>query len=170
MLGAEQSDVERRYQHLTNGPKVDLESMEGTIVYREDGTYCKLMLPFTGDELNGQLVLSEPYNNPLNYYPADGLPDDSVLVVRTSALQELEARLSEPERRIDKPIDARERTTLLVMIAALANMAKIDWSRPSKAAAAIQSQAALIGVQVGVRTIEEHLKIIPDALESRKPN
>ena len=51
---------------------------------------------------------------PTNCYPAAGLPSDSVLVVRTAELQNLEARTSELERRVDKPLERRERTTLLI--------------------------------------------------------
>jgi hypothetical protein len=170
MLGSEKDDVERRYQELTNGPKVELESMEGPIVRREDGTYCKLMLAFSGDELNGQFKLSTPYNNPQNYYPADHLPADSVLVVRTSALQELEARLSEPEGTLQRPLGRRERDSLLVVIAALARLARIDVAKPSKAAAVIEGETSRMGSRVAARTIEDHLKRIPEALESKGEN
>jgi Protein of unknown function (DUF3141) len=96
--------------------------------------------------------------------PAYALPADSVVVVRTSALRDLEARISEPDQRTEKPIERRERATLLVMIAALAQLAKIDVSKPSAAAAAIESQSALMGARVAARTIENHLKHIPEAL------
>jgi hypothetical protein len=95
------------------------------------------------------------------------LPSDSVFVIRTSALQELEARISEHDKRIEKPIESRERTTLLLIIAALAQLAKIDTSKPSSAATSIESQTALLGVRVAARTIENHLKRIPEAMESR---
>jgi hypothetical protein len=61
----------------------------------------------------------------------------------------------------------RERTTLLAMIAALAKLAQIDVTKPSSAAVAIEAQTALVGARVAARTIEEHLKRIPDALEAR---
>lgn len=102
-----------------------------------------------------------------NYYPAGGLPRDSVLVVRTSALQALQARIAEPDKRIEKPIESRERTTLLTIIAALAQLAKIDISKPFSAATSIESQTALMGVRVAARTIENHLNRIPEAMESR---
>jgi hypothetical protein len=158
MLGLERLEIERRYHNLTGGPEVSLASLVGPIVHRDEGTYCELIDVEFGHE----------NNESRSFLPAfGGLPEQSVLVVCTSALQEFEARLSEPERRIDKPMDPHERPTLLVMIAALANLAKIDWKRPSKAAAAIESQAALMGVQVGLRTIENHLKLIPEALANK---
>ena len=54
------------------------------------------------------------------------------------------------------------------MIAALAKIAKIDVTKPSAAALAIESQTALMGSQVASRTIEDHLKRIPEALENRQ--
>lgn len=67
----------------------------------------------------------------------------------------------------EKELGTRERNTLLVIIAALCKEAKIDYSKPSKAAAAIKHQLDLMGVSVGETTIEEHLKKIPGTLESR---
>ncbi len=67
----------------------------------------------------------------------------------------------------DKVLDPRERTSLLIIIAALAKIAKIDVSQACKAAGQIEAMAALEGVRIGERTIEEHLKQIPDALERK---
>lgn len=61
----------------------------------------------------------------------------------------------------------RERTTLLTLIAALANEAGIDISKPSKAAGLIEGLTMRIEARIAARTIEEHLKRIPTALEKR---
>jgi hypothetical protein len=50
MQGAEQIDVEDRYQFLTGGPPVDLYSPAGPIVCREDGTHCQLQAYFSENE------------------------------------------------------------------------------------------------------------------------
>jgi hypothetical protein len=156
MLGHERLEIEQRYQILTAGPEVDTSFRDGQldtpIVSREDGTFCQI---------------HEPYFVAEHYFPAEGLPADGVLVVRTSALHDLEARLSEPDQTAEKPLKQRERTTLLVIIAALAELPKIDVSKPSKAAAAIESQTMLMGARVSARRIEDHLKRIPAALEDR---
>src|SRR5229473_3326488 len=133
MLGSEQTDVEHLYQRLTGGPPVELQCLEGPIVCREDGMHCRLQSHFSDNEFANPKNLKEPRNHPANYYPAAGLPADSVLVVRTSALHDLEARASEPAQRAEKPLGKRERETLLVIIAALAKMADIDVTKPSKA-------------------------------------
>jgi predicted DNA-binding transcriptional regulator AlpA len=50
------------------------------------------------------------------------------------------------------------------MIAALAKLAKINVAKPSSAAAAIESQTALMGARIAARTIENHLGRIYVAL------
>lgn len=67
----------------------------------------------------------------------------------------------------DIRLATRERNVLLCMIAALCDEVKIDYSKPTKSAALIQNIAARMGVSIGQRTIEEHLKKIPDALRTR---
>ena len=67
----------------------------------------------------------------------------------------------------EKPLNTRERNTLLTIIAALCKEATIDYNTASKAANLIQGAAAELGVNIGETTIEGHLKKIPDALENR---
>ncbi len=95
-------------------------------------------------------------------------------MVRTTALDDFKARISQlapPDKgtpsSADKTLDTKGRTSLLIIIAALARLMKIDVSRPSKAAVSIQTEADRLEVKIGSRTIEEHLKSIPDALERR---
>lgn len=167
MLGPEQLDVEHKYQRLTGGPAVTLQSLEAPLVRRDDGTYCQLQAHFSDNEFFDPKSLKKPYSDPANYYPAGGLPEDSVLVVRTSALRDLVSRASKPAEGVEKPVERRERNTLLVILAALADMARIDLSKPSAAGATIESKTAHMGVRIAARTIENHLKRIPEALESR---
>ena len=164
MLGAERLDVEHEYQMLTSGPAVDLVFLDGPIVSREDGSMCQLQDRF---ENSDKKQVKEPWNNPDNYHPAGTLPLDSVLVIRTLALRKLEARISDLDKAPEKPIERRERMTLLVMIAALAKLAKINVAKPSSAAAAIESQTALMGARIAARTIENHLGRISEALDNR---
>jgi hypothetical protein len=167
MTGAEQIDVERRFQDLTDGPSVDLYSPVGTIVCGPDGLHCQLLSHFSDDAIADPEKPRKSRRDRANYYPADGLPEDCRLVVRTSALRDLEARLSEPDLLAEKPLEQRERTTLLVIIAALAELAKIDVTKPAKAGATIESQTALLGVEVSSRAIQNHLNRIPEALARR---
>jgi hypothetical protein len=152
MLGAEREGIERRYQVLTNGAHVKDMHYIGPIVAREDGLFCLI-----------QTRLTEA-GSPDEFYPSRELPADGVLVVRTSALHDLEGRLAVPDPKADKPLGRRERTSLLVIIAALAELAKIDVTKPAKAGATIESQAALLGAELTSRAIQNHLKLIPEAL------
>ena len=71
------------------------------------------------------------------------------------------------EKPLERPLEMRERATLLAIIAVLAKEAKIDWQKPSKAAELIVSLLDQDGLKLGQRTVEEHLKRIPDALERK---
>lgn len=65
------------------------------------------------------------------------------------------------------PLSTRERNTLLSIVAALCKEAKIDYSRPAKAAALVKDLTVAMGLSIGESTIESHLKRVPDALEAR---
>ena len=54
-----------------------------------------------------------------------------------------------------------------ISISMVAKAAGIDVSKPSKAGVAIEALTTDLGARVSARTIEEHLKNIPDALERR---
>lgn len=102
-----------------------------------------------------------------DYYPADGLPADSVIVVRTDALRELEKSLDSASEDWDKPLTATERNTLLTIIAALCENFKITIADP-KAAGKISGLTDLISTPVTDETVRKVLKLIPDAVGRRK--
>jgi hypothetical protein len=61
----------------------------------------------------------------------------------------------------------KERTIMLTIISVLAKEAKIDLNKHNKAARTIVDIAEREGVRLAERTVEEHLKKVPDALERR---
>lgn len=69
----------------------------------------------------------------------------------------------------ETPLGERERATLLTLIAALSHEVGIDITKPSKAAGLIEGLTLRIERRIAARTIEEHLKRIPAALEKRSP-
>lgn len=81
--------------------------------------------------------------------------------------QEPEAQPEAPPKQEEKPLETRERNTLLAIIAVLCNDAKIDYTKPSKAADYIQSTADKMGLSIGETTIKGHLKKITDAVATR---
>jgi len=93
MIGNERHDVERRYQRMCKGPDVTLVCWEGAVVERP-GVCCQLQIRTS---LSGE-PLPDKIKAPYIVHPANTLPPDSVLVVRTSALEEFQARLSDREK------------------------------------------------------------------------
>jgi hypothetical protein len=151
--------LEQRYRTVTNNPSElahQSGAVEQPVLRGPDGRYYQIVEGSSD---------SEPGDNQKK---PQALPDDGIFVVRTSALRDLEARMTEPDQGMEKPLERRERMTLLVIIAALAKMADLDVSKPSKAAVAIENQTIRMGARVSNRSIEDHLKRIPDALEDRK--
>lgn len=101
-----------------------------------------------------------------NYYPAGGLPGDSVLVVRTEVLRAFEQHINGTPARADKPMTTNERNSLLAIIAALCEHSAI---KPQERGAAnlIAELTEEIGASVSDDTVRRVLAKIPDALESR---
>lgn len=139
MLGAERLDIERRLQRELDGPEVTLMHLDGAFVRSEDGkTYAWLR------ERNPYLNKGEinRYNDPAAYIPSGGLPEDAVLVVRPRALADFIATLDQPKTPQSKPLDPRERTSLLRIIRALDVMAEL----PDRGAAtSIETQLQILG-------------------------
>lgn len=146
LIGGERLDVEFEFQRVSGGPNVTAASLEGVFVKGPNGSLFEIQ----DDD-----------------HPAGSLPDDCVFVVRTEALIQFEQSMSGDLSKEDRPIQTKERRSLLVVIAALAQEAKINIDQPSKAASIIEGLTIQIGAHVAKRTIEEHLKKIPDALEAR---
>lgn len=144
LLGNERCDIEHQYQQLTGGPAIDLLNLDGTFLERQDGSFYLLMERFDKDEYCCQLAREnsdagiflkreneerkkKPYLHQDNYFPAGGLPEDSVLVVRTSALVDLQERLvkedeetSNVKSTLKDDIGTKERGTWLKIIYLLA--------------------------------------------------
>ena len=129
MVGNECLDVEHEYQQLTDGPVVTLTCLDGAFVERENGQMCQLQDRFDEDELcqveqkfiaAGANIKShhaerkkKPYEHPDNYYPAGTLPRNSVLVVRTQALIDLQESLSSEESTKDANLGTQAATPSL---------------------------------------------------------
>jgi len=168
MCGAERIEIERKYRLLTDGPTVSLGEGNGILINRPDGTWGQLLEAISdSDEFGLWRFLSDnTYGGPDKLYPAQTFPSGAILVVRTSAVLDLVA-LSEPETPMERPLRQRERDSLLVIIAALAEVHGIDIKRTSKAAMEIESATIQKGARVSARSIEDHLRRIPDALERK---
>ncbi|MDZ4397973.1 hypothetical protein [Hydrogenophaga sp.] len=116
MLGGERIDVEHELQQMLGGPPVDLVNIDGTFLRREDGSYAAIQerLPDTYTTVEA----GKKIRDPVRFYPAGGLPDDTPMVVRTNELNRFVAKLSDGEE-VNRALGERERTTLLNTVAAL---------------------------------------------------
>jgi hypothetical protein len=156
MIAPAKAQIEHYYQHA-EGVYVPLPKPVGALV-QNDESVCRLP--------------PEPGAGGMWPVPASEFPRGSVLAVRRTVLEEFIAHhqptgVTKPEV-LDKPLQERERSTLLTMIAALAKRAGVDISKPSQAAAAIEAMTEVLGARVSARCIEDHLKRIPDAIERKK--
>ena len=156
MRGRGKSQIEYDYQMLCRRTSVLNETPVGAWVEQED-VLCQIP-PDMGNDY-GSRHESE-------------FPVGSLLVVRRPALEEFIRQLvpaqAPTSASLDRPLGERERATLLTVIAALAKTAGIDVSQPSKAGGQIEvltTQA--LNIRIPARTVENHLKAIPDALERR---
>lgn len=102
----------------------------------------------------------------VNYYPAGGLPDDCVMVVRTDALREFEQSINAPSESNSKSVTTTERNTLLTIIAALCDYSAIDPAARGTASQ-IAGMTAELGAPVTDETILKVLVKIPNAVERR---
>ena len=97
------------------------------------------------------------------------LSDGSVLGVRVAELDAFAAQMPAPSAPpsadpSDKSLGRRERTTLLTIIAALAEDAKIDVSKPTKAGTIIAARISAMGYEVAPNTVAGHLRTLRKTL------
>ena len=156
MVDRAKSQIEYDYQMLCRRTSVLKDTPVGAWVEQED-LLCQIP-PDMGNDF-GSRHESE-------------FPVGSLLVVRRPALDEFirqQVPVQAPtSASLDRPLKERERATLLTVIAALAKTAGIDVSQPSKASGQIEAMTTqALNIRIPARTVENHLKAIPDALERR---
>lgn len=172
MIGSEQLDIEHQYQVLTGGPSVTLHGLDGVFVEGCDGEICQLQdryeeNKYLDNERRKKLRekrLKRPDEE--SHYPAGGLPQDAVIVVRTEALRELEQKANVQQNKPEKPLSTTEKNTLLTIIAALCEHSGIeigDRGVPKR----IANMTEVIGAPVDDETVRRWLKLVPDAVETR---
>ncbi len=168
MIGAERLDIEHALQFEIGGPEITLVHLDGVYLTRADGEIAWLQEHFKNNECASERQAKMAWDDDNAYYPAGGLPPDSVLVVRTKNLLQFIENTTGGGQSPEKPLDERERTTLLCIIGALANLSKLDLSEPFKAANQVQILLEQSGVKSpAVNTIGRHLQKAKDALTNR---
>ena len=170
MFGAERLDIEQALQLEISGPKVNLVFLDGAYVVNEDGIFACIQERFPENDHLSASKATKKWNDPANYYPAGELPSDSSLVVRTKHLlrfiDSTAGGVGETDAIIEKPLEERERASLLCIIRALDVMAKLP---PRGAATSIEAQLQKLGFskpsEATIRKVIEQAR----ALEPNKP-
>ena len=139
------------------GSHAQLERLKQHISEKKiDETEAESLLK--GYERDRQEYLNSRHARPPeeNYYPAGGLPVDSVLVVRTAALREFEDSL----KINDTPLTQNERSSLLCIITALCDDLGLDVQSRGMAVQ-IAELTERIGAPVSDDTVRRMLKKNP---------
>lgn len=99
-----------------------------------------------------------------NYNPASSLPEDSIFVLRSSSLAELEKALTSNIEKPEKPLHPSERKSTTQIIAALAAMAKLDLTQPYVADEVLRVVAANCHLELpsSPETVVKFLKAAAD--------
>jgi len=130
MIGNERLNIENEYQVLTDGPGVTISTLGSAYVESEEGQICQLqyrcgegspcgsdpqLVIFNDPEIDHVLFSDSkrPYMHPDNFFPANGLSGDVVIVVRTKALIDLQESLSSEELTRGKTLETDAKTSIL---------------------------------------------------------
>lgn len=164
MIGGERLDIEHALQGETGGPPVELINLEGAFLSKPDGTYARLLEHFNDNEYANDKLKQRKWDDPAGNYPAGGIPGDAPIVVRPQSIARFIA-LATGSGDSERPLDERERTTLLCIIGALAREQRIDLSQPMKAGDTVAAMAPEL--DLSGRTIGEKLKQVGEAMGRR---
>jgi hypothetical protein len=140
MIAGDALEVERRFQMETGGPALTSIALIGAFVVR-DGVVCQLQEP--PERTRVQSDSTPSLERPTCYYPANELPQDAVLVVRTAALRDFERRLADEAPQNEKNLSRREETTLLNITGALLGLL-LGKTQSGKPMSVFKDQTAVI--------------------------
>lgn len=108
LIGAERDLVDREWQRLSNYSVEEVIYIVGSLVQEENGQLYLLQEYYPSEPKLD--VANAEINSFGNYGLSNGLPRGSILVVRTSALYDLEESLIEQPKK-EKPRSQREEVT-----------------------------------------------------------
>lgn len=102
---------------------------------------------------------------PRHYYPAGGLSQDHLLVVRVKALNNFESVFNEPPKK-ERELSTNERNSLLTVLAALCDYSAINVSERG-ASRKIAEITEEFGAPLTDDTIRKFLRQMPEAVSGR---
>ena len=116
MLRGDIDSVEEKLLELANGPKLEMWNLHGVFVTNTDGDLFQILCDFADTvEYKSKAEGKDIYDRS-RYFEAVRLPDDSMLVIRTEAINEFENYVKETPTKSFKetPKQRRERITSYV--------------------------------------------------------
>lgn len=156
----QESFDDNEYQKGSNAQKKELE--RHIVIDKVSDDKAKILRAIF--EEHRAEFLKDQKNKPERdrYYPADGLPRDCVLVIRTNEVTRFIQSL-EDNPAPQKPLTSKERNSLLVLIGALCKEVSID---PNKrgVAASLVAMTEVLGAPLTDDTIRKILSQIDDAV------
>lgn len=170
MIGGERIEIEKIYHEQIGGPDVELSCIDGTYVERTDGIICQLQQKFSAKFLE---TLKNITKHEDKYFPAGGLPDDCLLVIRTDVLREFENYASSFDQsstsEVTKKENAKANTSLLKMVITMAVYGyKYDpKAKKSHVPADIVSDAELLNLTIDSDTVRKWLKEAAELLDQQ---
>lgn len=174
LLFGERLATEAECFEMENGKEFDLPAGNSIILERDGKYICLKEVPtrVIRNKLE-RAKLSLPDSSPTSrfgYSPASRkamrMSHYGIFVVRTEELKDFEESYLTSKKQQDNSLNKSSRNTLLTIIAALCDYAKIDF-RERGAAAQIARLTEASATPVNEDTIGKYLKDIPDALETR---
>jgi hypothetical protein len=147
------SEVQRAYDELRGLAFTPAATTHRMLVERP-GVHCRLRTTAVSSSATSALT-------PENTFV--------ITVARLDALTTALATLTKASAVVEKPLATKERQSLYIIIAALANGPGVDIFKASKAASTIQATADTLGLEISARNIEEKLKDVVKALDLQKP-
>ena len=140
LIGGERIDVEFAFQRVSGGPEVTAVSLEGIFVRSPEGALYEIQ--------DGN-------------HPAGALPDDCMFAVRADALLQFEQSMNEDASKLEKPLQPRERETLLNIIAVMLEFLQNPRPGRTSEAAVIAEMIENYGEKPGIkeRTLQEKFSL-----------
>jgi hypothetical protein len=127
------------------GSKAALERLKETLAFN-DAKPEEVATAMAEYREQRKIFLQQRSEGPASdkYFPAGGLPSDSVVVVRTSALRDFERDLDTVDTDSAKPLSHREETTYLNIIGGLLHLMRAV-TPAGKPQSVFESESAIVG-------------------------
>lgn len=174
MIGGEVGDLNRRFQILTDGPRVYSNSLNGVFVVNSDGDFYQLLGEIeSGQNKSDSLAKEEVPRNKIKsemdgFFPLGMLPVDCSFVVRMQGVNDLLSRISEGVDE-NKPVSESERNSMLKMIVAMAiyGYKYNPSSKKNQAVSEIASDILACGMSMDSDTVRKYLSNAVDRVLPR---